>query len=109
MTQKIAERLDLQKERESARERARNGVWGPVVRLRDKQHAEDMNRLETFGGVLEAAGRDGRRGEPNKFFLSPDFDCSGVYREVYAIQFYVRKGLAKERAAEIALKGYRYY
>lgn len=109
MTQTIAERLDKQKERETVRDRAQNGVWGPVIRLRDKQHAEDMNRLETFGGVIVAAGRDGQRGEPNKFFLSPDFDCSGVYREAYAIQFYIRKGCTKERAADITLNSYRYY
>lgn len=105
ITKTITERLDEEK----ARQKAREGVWGPIIRHREKEHADFMHKLALFGGVMRAAYRDGRRAEPNPDFLKPHFSMRGVYLQVYAIQFYMRKGFSKEEAVMIEASGYRYY
>lgn len=105
MTKTIAERLHEEKDRKSIRE----GVWGPIVRYHEKRHAKIMHDLALFGGVMRAAHRDARRGEPNPDFLKPHFEYRGTYFHVYAINFYVRKGFSREEAVRIGHEGCRYY
>ena len=78
-----------------AHEEALAGVWGPIIRLKDREFAESMHLIEVFGGVLEAACRDGTAGKPNPWFTRPCFSHSGVYLDVYAVKHMERKGFPK--------------
>lgn len=84
-----------------AHEKALAGVWGPIVRLKDKELLGSMHLIEMFGGVLEAASRDGAAGKPNPCFTRPYFSHSGVYLDVYAVKHMERKGFPKERFPEL--------
>ncbi|MDP9476947.1 MAG: hypothetical protein M3R38_14885 [Actinomycetota bacterium] len=84
-----------------AHEKALAGVWGPILRLKDKEFFESMQLIETFGGVLEAASRDGAVGKPNPCFTRPYFGHSGTYLDVYAVKHIERKGFPKERFLEL--------
>ena len=84
-----------------AHEKGLAGVWGPILRLKDKEFIDSMNLIESFGGVMEAASRDGTTGKPNPCFTRPYFSHSGVYLDVYAVKHMERKGFPKERFPEL--------
>jgi hypothetical protein len=84
-----------------AHEKALAGVWGSILRLKDKEFLESMHPIEMFGGVLEAASRDGAAGKPNPCFTRPYFSHSGMYLDVYAVKHMERKGFPKERFLEL--------
>ena len=61
-----------------AHEKALAGLWGPIVRLQDKDFLESMHLTERFGAVLEAASRDGAAAKPTPCFARPYFSHSGM-------------------------------
>ena len=87
-----------------AHEEALAGVWGPILRLKDREFVESMHLIQMFGGVMEAASRDGATGKPNPWFTRPHFSHSGMYLDVYAVKHMERNGFPKERFPELRVQ-----